>query len=334
MDFAWAPALKRGRTPVAVTAELGGAIGRIAEQVGPSVVGLGRSARPGSGVVVGDGKVLTAVGAPDRDGVEIILPGGGRKIGHQVAAEPDLGLALVEVETGGVPAVAPIPEGHPEPNLGTPVFALADPGGRGLRATLGFVASAGRSFRGPRRRRVAGAIEHTAPLPRGSSGGPLVDEEGRLLGLNLLRREGGLILAVPARARELDRLERIGRGEVAASPRLGVALAPPRVAHRLRRAVGLSEREGLLVRGVEPGSPAEDAGLTRGDLLVGASGRDLGSVDDLVAELDRLAGEPLELAVVRGEEELEVVARFDAGAQGSSGLAGPPAGPRRLGSAQ
>ena len=85
--------------------------------------------------------------------------------------------------------------------IGTPVVALANPGGRGLRATLGFVASAGRSFRGPRGRRIGGAIEHTAPLPRGSVGGPLVDLDGRLLGINAMRLDGGLILAVPATAR-------------------------------------------------------------------------------------------------------------------------------------
>jgi serine protease Do len=64
------------------------------------------------------------------------------------------------------------------PGIGAPVVALANPGGRGLRATLGFVSSGGRSFRGPRGRRIRGAIEHTAPLPRGSSGGPLVDPDG------------------------------------------------------------------------------------------------------------------------------------------------------------
>ena len=63
------------------------------------------------------------------------------------------------------------------------MFALADPGGRGLRATLGFVVvGPAATFRGPRGRRIRGSIEHTAPLPRGSSGGPLVDADGRLLG--------------------------------------------------------------------------------------------------------------------------------------------------------
>jgi serine protease Do len=304
---------------MATAVEIGSAIEQIARRVGPSVVGLGRSSRPGSGVVIGEGRILTGAGPPDRDEVEVAFPDGRRGPGRRLATEPDIGLSLVEVDTAGAAAVEPVPDDIPPPALGTPVYALADPGGRGLRATLGFVSSVGSSFRGPRRRRVEGAIEHTAPLPRGSSGGPLVDGEGRLLALNLLRREGGLILAVPAGSWQLDRLERIARGEAVAAPRLGVALAPPHVARRLRRAVGLPERDGLLVRGVEPGSAAEQAGLVHGDLLVAASGSDLGSVDELVGELDRLGGEPVELSVVRGEQELEIGVRFDTVASDAAG---------------
>ena len=177
----------------------------------------------------------------------------------------------MSVDTGDAPPIAWEP--GEAPGLGTPVVALANPGGRGLRTTLGFVTSEGRSFRGPRGRRIAGAIEHTAPLPRGSSGGPLVDADGRLLGLNALRLEGGLILAVPATASVKERVQRLARGEAAAAPRLGVAVAPPRAARRMRRAVGLPERAGLLVRAVEDGSPAAAAGIEAGDLLVGRQRR-------------------------------------------------------------
>jgi serine protease Do len=175
------------------------------------------------------------------------------------------------------------------------------------------VSAEGRSFRGPRGRRIADAIEHTAPLPRGSSGGPLVDVEGRLLGLNALRLDGGLILAVPATAAVKERASRLARGEAPASPRLGVAVAPPRVARRMRRAVGLPERDGLLVRAVEDGSPAEAAGIERGDLLVSAGGRDLGGVDALYEALDGVSpeGGMLDLIIVRGTEERPVKVEFD-----------------------
>jgi serine protease Do len=173
------------------------------------------------------------------------------------------------------------------------------------------VSSAARSFRGPRGRRIAGAIEHTAPLPRGSSGGPLVDLEGQLLGINTLRVDGGLILAIPADSQLRDRVEALGRGETPRRVRLGVAIAPPRVARRLRRAVGLPERDGLLVRAVEDGSAAARAGIERGDLLVAAGERQLDHVDSLYEALDAARADgKLELTVLRGTEERTVPVEF------------------------
>src|SRR5207302_9155613 len=211
----------------------------------------------------------------------------------------DLDLAVLDVETGDAPAVAWGEAGELAP--GRPVLALANPGGRGLRVTLGFVSAAGRSFRGPRGRRVAGAIEHTAPLPRGSAGGPLVDPDGALIGLNTVRLPGGLILALPVAALR-DRIDALARGDATSSPRLGVAVAPPRVARRLRGAVGLPDRDGVLVRAVEDGSPADRAGVQRGDLIVAAAGQPVADVDALYGALDA-AGATLALTVVRGTEE-------------------------------
>ena len=195
--------------------------------------------------------------------------------------------------------------------IGRAVLALANPGGRGLRVTPGFVSSGARSFRGPRGRRISGAIEHTAPLPRGSSGGPLIDAAGQLLGINAVRVDGGLILAIPADAALRERVEALGRGEAPQRVRLGVAIAPPRVARRLRRAVGLPERDGLLVRAVEEGSPAERAGIERGDLIVAAGGRELERVDALYEALDGARADgKLELTVVRGTDERTVTVTF------------------------
>ena len=274
------------------------AIARVAKRVGPSVVGLGRGWGHGSGVVIGEGRVLTNAHNLRRDQVTV------------AAADPDLDLAVVEVDTGNAPAVTWEP--GDAPGIGAPVLAVANPGGRGLRVTLGFVSSEGRSFRGPRGRRIGGAIEHTAPLPRGSSGGPLVDVEGRLLGLNALRLDGGLILAVPATAAVKERASRLARGEAPASPRLGVAVAPPRVARRMRRAVGLPERDGLLVRAVEDGSPAARAGIERGDLLVRAGDRELDGVDALYESLDAVPkeGGTIDLTIVRGTDERPVEVEF------------------------
>jgi serine protease Do len=284
----------------------------LAARVGPSVVGLGRGWHAGSGVVVAPGRVLTVAHAVPREELAIRFAGGRRADGRLLAVDAGGDLAVIEADTGDAPAVEAA--GGEHPGLGAPVAALADPGGRGLRATAGAVASGARTVRGPRGRRIAGAIEHTAPLPRGSSGGPLVDAAGRLLGLNAIRESGGLILAVPT-ARE--RLARLTRGEVPTRVQLGVALAPARAARRLRRAVGLPERDGLLVRGVREDGPADRAGIQRGDLLVAAGETPLADVDDLHRVLDAVP-DSLELALVRGVEELTVTVALGEDAAGGA----------------
>jgi serine protease Do len=285
------------------------AIGGAAERLGPSVVGLGRGWSLGSGVVIGKDRILTNAHNLRREEVNVTFSDGTSEPGKVAGVDADLDLAVIEALTNGR---APLEWGDREsPTIGTPLVALANPGGRGLRVTLGFVSSGPRSFRGPRGRQVAGAIEHTAALPRGSSGGPLVDLDGKLLGINSIRLDGNLILAVPVAALR-ERVDALARGEAPTTPRLGVAVAPPRVARRMRRAVGLPEREGLLVRGVEEGSPADRAGIERGDLIAAASGRDVDGVDALYSALDSLAsGAPLPLTIVRGNEERELEVSFE-----------------------
>ena len=285
-------------------------IAEVAGKVGPSVVGLGRGWGLGSGVVIAEGQVLTATQNLRRDELTVVFEDGRREAAEVAGVDPDLGLAVLALDTGAAPAIAWEP--GDEPGIGTAVVALANPGGRGLRATLGFVSAEARSFRGPRGRRVRGAIEHTAPLPRGSSGGPLVDPAGNLLGINSIRLDGGLILAAPANAAVKERVLLLARGEAPASHRLGVAVAPPRAARRMRRAVGLPEREGLLVRAVEEDGPAARAGIERGDLIVAAGGQEIDGVEALYTALDELppAGGELALTVVRGTEERSVTASF------------------------
>jgi S1-C subfamily serine protease len=132
-----------------------------------------------------------------------------------------------------------------------------------------------------------------------------------LLGINSVRVDSGLILAVPAGPAVRERIEGLGRGEQPKSLRLGVAIAPPRVARRLRRAVGLPERDGVLIRAVEPGSAAERAGLERGDLIVAAGGTEIERTDALYEALDIARGDgTLELGILRGTEERTVSVTF------------------------
>lgn len=286
---------------MSVLEELEQSVQDIAERVGPAVVGIGRGWGMGSGVVVAPGRVLTNAHAVRHEEVTIAFAEGRRERGRVIASDQDLDLAVIEVDTG---ETTPIEWGDAaEVPIGRAVMALANPGGRGLRVTPGFVSSTSRSFRGPRGRRVTGAIEHSAPLPRGSSGGPLVDRTGRVLGINSVRVDPGLILAIPADAAVRERIDALVSGEQPRPARLGVAVAPPRVARRLRRAVGLPERDGVLIRAVEEGSAAERAGLERGDLIVAAAGKEIDRIDALYESLDAARGETLELTIVRGTDE-------------------------------
>ena len=191
-------------------------------------------------------------------------------------------------------------------SIGTPVFALSNPGGRGLRVTFGFVSGVDRAFRGPRGRRITGSVEHTAPLLPGSSGGPIVNAAGQLLGINTNRLGEGFYLAMPADEALRGRIDELGRGEFATPPQLGVAIAPGHVARRMRRAVGLPELDGLLVRDVVDESPAARAGLASGDMIVAVGGQPVRTVDDLYDALQAAGTGTIELNLVRGTEERTV----------------------------
>jgi serine protease Do len=166
--------------------------------------------------------------------------------------------------------------------------------------------------------RITGSLEHTAPLLPGSSGGPVLDASGQLLGINTNRLGEGFYLAIPADEALRGRIDALARGESVRPPQLGVAIAPGHVARRLRRAVGLPEAEGLLIRDVSEDSPAARAGLARGDLIVAAAGRPTRTADDLFGVLRASApGGSVELTVLRGSEERTVLVTF--------GDDGPPA---------
>jgi serine protease Do len=298
---------------MSVLDELEQAVREVAERVGPSVVGIGRGRGRGSGVVLADGLVATNAHNIRGEETTVVFAGDRSAVGRVAGVDVDADLAVIAVDTGGAPAIA---WADAEARVGAAVFALANPGGQ-LRTTFGLVSAVGRAFRGPRGRRIAGSIEHTAPLPRGASGGPVVDRDGRLLGIDTNRLGDGFYLALPADAELRQRLDALGRGETTARPRLGVGIAPARVARQLRRAVGLPERDGLLVRVVEDGGPADRAGLRTGDLVVEAGGRPVTDADELYEVLDQVGeGQTLALRVVRGTDELTVTVGFgDGGAE-------------------
>jgi S1-C subfamily serine protease len=141
----------------------------------------------------------------------------------------------------------------------------------------------------------------------------VTDAEGNLLGINTNRLGDGFYLALLADQRLRDRVDALARGESPQRARLGVGLAPSSVANRLRRSVGLPERDGLLVQTVLTDSPADTAGLEPGDLLVAIGDRELARIDDLMESLDGVdRGASLELTVVRGVDERTVTVTFPA----------------------
>jgi serine protease Do len=286
---------------MAIFDEIQASIEQLAGGAGSSVVGIGHRWGAGSGIVLGAGQVLTNAHNVRADQVTVTFSDGRTVEGRLAGRDIDADLAVIEVDTGGAAALPWASE--PAPRIGAPVFALANPGGRGLRVTFGLISGIDRVFRGPRGRRITGSLEHTAPLLPGSSGGPVLTADGELLGINTNRLGEGFYLAIPADQALRNRASALARGESAAPPRLGVAIAPGHVARRLRRAVGLPDTDGLLIRGVTEDSPAADAGLAPGDLIVEAAGNPVSTPDDLFDALAAARGGTLELRVVRGAEE-------------------------------
>jgi serine protease Do len=285
---------------VSALSELQEAVAGAAAQVGPSVVAVGR----GAGLVVGPDRVLTnAHNVVGQEQVPVRFADGRRTVGAVEAADVDGDLAVVSVATEQVPAAVFAEQG---PALGAAVVAFGAPRRGASRVTLGFVSGVDQSFRGPRDRRVHGAVEHTAPAGRGSSGGPIVDTDGRVVGIDTHRRGDGFYLAIPASPGLRDRIAALARGESPTRRRLGITVAPAEVAQRLRAAVGLPDRAGVLVREVEPDSSAEAADLRVGDLITAAGDDALARPDELLRILDEAGTEPIVLTVVRGADELTV----------------------------
>ena len=287
---------------MSVIEELQTAVSSVASRVGPAVVGIGRGTR-GSGVVVAAGKVLTNAHNLRGDEVTVTFADGRRTVGKVAAYDGDGDLAVIDVDTEGA---TPLEWGDGDGlAVGAAVFGAGASHGGGTRVTFGLVSAVARAFRGPGGRRIEGSVEHTAPLAPGSSGGALLDATGKLVGLNTNRIGEGFYLALPADTALRARVDALSRGESPQRPRLGVAVAPAHFARRMRRSVGLPERDGILVRGVEDGSLAAAAGIQAGDLIVEAGGTPITDSDDLHTALATLEL-PFEVKLVRGADERTV----------------------------
>lgn len=281
---------------MSVASELEALVTDAVAAMGDAVVTVGR----GSGVVINNDHVVTNAHNLHPD-LTVGFADGRRAEAEVVGVDADGDLAVLRVDTG---EVTPAALADDVPPLGRAIVALARPRRRGLTATIGSVSAVDVAFRGPGGRPVRGAVEHSARMPRGSSGGPVVDASGKVVAIDTHRRSDGFYVAVPMSDRLRQRIDQLTQGISPKRARLGVAVAPAPVAGRLRAAVGLEPRDGLLVREVDEGSAAQRAGIATGDLLVAVDGTALTSPDVLHDALTDAA--TLSFTVVRGDEEREV----------------------------
>jgi S1-C subfamily serine protease len=279
----------------------------------------------GSGVLIDAdrGLVLTNAHVVDRaDLVEVTLADGRQLDGTVVGTDAVTDLALVCVPSRDNGLVAASLGDSEALQVGDWAIALGSPYGLERTVTLGIVSSLHRDINslGFSDKRLD-LIQTDAAINPGNSGGPLINAAGEVIGINTLVRSGpgaGLGFAIPINlARRVA--SQLADGGRVVHPYLGLQLVPltARVARENNRdpeaLLTLPERDGALVQRVLPDSPAEKAGLRRGDLVVGLADRSIRDPSSLLQEVERAeVGEPLPLTVVRGQRELRLSIRPEA----------------------
>jgi serine protease Do len=299
------------------------AVREVTERLGPAVVSVGSTngRGGGSGVILGTGegaatavtnshvvRGLAAAGGGQgvrtgRGGLRVTLADGAQASIEVLGDDPSSDLAVIRFEPEVEPAVAPLGEAG---NLvvGQLVVAIGSPLGFQRTVTVGVVSALGRSIRGAGGRLIENVVQTDAAINPGNSGGPLADTQGRVVGINtaIIGGAQGIGFAVPVSAtfrRVVFALVTEGRVRRAF---LGVM-----VQSRQARGGALG---GAQVENVAPNSPADRAGLRRGDLVVGVGENPVRSTDDLLNLLDESAiGRNIELRVRRGKNELTLTVR-------------------------
>lgn len=283
----------------------------------------------GSGFLYADGTIAVSnqhvVG--EARSVELRSRDGRRLSAPVIARDAARDIALIAVEGAALgPGLPPAP-GLPE--LGAPVFALGAPLGEEFTVTRGMISATGRQILESAPVRY---LQHDAAVNPGSSGGPLVDRAGRLIGMNSAIADGSRLFVGIGYAMTQSDIERLTglmlAGELRAVPKLGLRLRP--VSRRIAAALNLPEGEGLLIDAVASGSLAERAGLLPGDVLISVAGCALLRAGDLAFCIEARSGDLTEAIVLRAGQRVPVMLNLSAPAPVLAKLSSGGTGPARV----
>jgi S1-C subfamily serine protease len=263
-------------------------IAHAVERVGPAVAhiaGFTEDGRPrgiGSGVVfTPDGYLLTnnhVVAGASR--LAASMPDGSQFEAAPVGYDPATDLAILRLAAGGLPYAEF--GSSARLRVGQLVVAIGNPLGFQATVTAGIVSALGRSLRSPSGRLIDSVIQTDAPLNPGNSGGPLVDGNGRVVGINtaMIGAAQGICFAIGIDT-AADVAARIMRDGRVRRSRLGIAGQTVPLDPRLARRLKLATASAAMVTDVAAGGPAERAGLAKGDVVLHFAGEAIRGVDDL-----------------------------------------------------
>jgi S1-C subfamily serine protease len=281
----------------------------VVDRVGPAVVRLDSKARArsgrggtGSGVVVApDGLVLTNSHVVDgATRVEVTTVEGRRLAAGVVGDDPDTDLALVRIDAPVTLPAAALGNSRLL-QRGQLVIAIGNPLGFESTVTTGVVSALGRSLRARTGRLIDDVIQTDAALNPGNSGGPLVSSRGEVVGINtaVIMGAQGICFAVASNTASYVLGELVRHGYVRRAY-IGIAAQQFRISSRLRRLAALAQESAVMIASIEPGGPAERAGLHAGDVILALDAAAVTGADDLVRLLagDKIA-RPVRVDILR-----------------------------------